>query len=162
MVEKWFNEVFWPLYPNDLARGKKGPKTVALKSMIKLAPDEDKRNDIIGKLRVLIRSARLEKKVGQDPDRWPFASTWINQERWDSVEDMAQPSSIVDKRQCTCGKPVEIKNQCWECHGYPNRWNLKDEFIKNGLLFQESKQERTQRCKDYLRQKGYLGTIIPG
>jgi len=52
---------------------------------------------------------------------------------------------------------------CWECweNSQPDKWGLKDEFIKNGLLFQESKQERTERCKDYLRQKGYLGKVIP-
>jgi hypothetical protein len=165
-VEEWFVEQFWPLYPNDLARGKKGPKSVALKSMVSLDPDEHMQGDIISKMRVLIRSAKMEKKVGQDPDRWPFASTWINQERWNSVEDMEQPSSIVDKRLCSCGKIATHKNQCWQCLDKNNpandlrMANLKDIFIKNGLLHEESKVERTERCKDFLRQRGYLGIIL--
>ena len=162
-LEEWFDNTFWPLYPNDLARGKKGPKTVAKKAMVKLDPDEVMRQGIINKLRVLIRSAKSEQRVGQDPDRWPFASTWINQERWNSVEDMDMPSTIVDKRNCECGAPATWKTLCNKCYQnkYPdagattNPQMLHDIFIANGLLHDESKSDRALRCQQFLADKGF-------
>ena len=158
-ITEWFNATFWPLYPSDLAHGKKGPKSVALKSMLKIAPDEDMRQDIINKLRVLVRSAKTEKRCGKEPDRWPFASTWINQERWTAVEDMKMPSTITDKRVCStdgCNRPVGWKTLCWSCYDdqNPNQAivtaeDLKNRFIENGLFHDESKADRTKRCKEF-------------
>jgi hypothetical protein len=95
-----------------------------------------------------------------------MASTWLNQARWEDIHDIKQSQDMpVDKTMCSCGKLADIKHKCWNCYErdlpVTDRWNLKDEFIKNGLLHTESKQERTKRCKDFLRQKGYLGTVIP-
>jgi hypothetical protein len=142
-IETWFTETFWPLYPSDLSQGKKGPKTVALKSILKLNPDEDMRQSIINKMRVLIHSAKTEKRCGKEPDRWPFASTWINQERWNSIEDMAQPSSITDKRKCECGNDATIQDKCWACHESTDpqhkvhmQW-LYDALVEQGLGIKE-------------------------
>ena len=154
-ITEWFNKEWWPLYPNDLSHGKKGPKTVALKSMLKLNPDDEMRQSIINKMRVLIRAGKTEKRCGKDPDRWPFASTWINQERWNGVEDMAMPSTITDARKCACGADTDIVNQCWSCHDRTDKavtarkQMLKDKFIENGLLHDESKAERTKRCREF-------------
>jgi len=168
-VEEWFLTEFWPTYPSDLTHNKKGPRSVALKSMIKLNPDLDLRQDIMNKLRVLIRSARKEKTCGQEPDRWCFASTWINQERWLSVEDMKLPSTIVDKRLCSCGKPIGIVNECWDCHddrtgkAQKRRKDTYAQLCSIGLpkLPEETNQEYYQKCREWRKGKD-LGSLYVG
>ena len=161
-IEDWFNSEFWVLYPNDLSHGKKGPKTVALKSMLKLKPDEEMRQSIINKMRVLIRFAKTEKRCGKDPDRWPFASTFINQERWTAVEDTAMPSTVIDARKCSvddCSNPVDVGGKCNGCHDKNNpdqddwrKWR-KEAMIRDGKWIREgeSYHDWCMRCKaDYL------------
>ena len=155
-ITEYFHSQFWPLYPSDLTHGKKGPKSVALRYMLKKNPDEKLMQDIINKLRVLISSGRAEKRCGKDPDRLPFASTWINQERWNDVEDMAMPSTIKDTRQCECGSPVVLHGQCDECYDrdhpdmclFPKTYLYNEGLVKNGLGINEfkNKEEWHQAC----------------
>ena len=159
LITEWFNTTWWPLYPSDLSHGKKGPKTVALKAMLKLNPSEDMMQDILNKMRVLIRAAKTEKRCGKEPDRWPFASTFINQERWSAIEDMKMPSTITDKRKCSvdgCNNDVGWKTICWkhydELHAdkcLVTKTDLRDNFIAEGLFHDESKTERTKRCREF-------------
>jgi len=154
---------FWQTYPSDLCN-RPGSKQEAQKKWDKI--DKSLHEQIITNMRELMRVDRKVKKSGAGRPEWvwPMATTWLNQARWQDIESIKQSHDMpVDKTMCSCGQPAEITSKCWACHdkSQPDKWGLKDEFIKNGLLFQESKQERTERCKDYLRQKGYLGKVIP-
>ena len=111
--------------------------------------------DIINKMRVLIRAGRSEKKVGKDPDRWPFASTWLNQERYNDIEDMAMPSTIKDTRKCECGAPVTVNDKCDKCHDKQDpqvrahmQW-LYSNLEKQGLGIDQfsNRDEWIQACK---------------
>ena len=155
-------DTFWQTYPKDLCN-RAGSKQEANKVWDKITEDKEQ---IIVNMRELMRVDRKVKKTSTSKSDWiwPMAVTWLRQARWQDIESIKQSHDMpVDKKMCSCGQPAEITSKCWVCHdkSQPDKWGLKDEFIKNGLLFQESKQERTERCKDYLRQKGYLGKVIP-
>ena len=151
---------FWETYPKDLCN-RAGSKQEAQKVWDKITEDKEQ---IIVNIRELMRVDRKVKKTSTNKSDWiwPMAVTWLRQARWQDIESIKQTADMpLDVKTCSCSKPVQIVNQCWDCYGYTNRWGLKDEFIKNGLLHDESKAERTERCKGWLRQKGYLGTVIP-
>jgi hypothetical protein len=155
--------LFWETYPGDLCN-RKGSRQESEKKWDKI--DSSTQAQIIVNMRELMRVDRKVKKTGAGRAEWvwPMATTWLNQARWEDIQDIKQTADMpIDKRLCDCGNAVGHKNQCWECHDKdkPDKWGLKDEFIKNGLLHTESKQERAERCKDFLRQRGYLGTVIP-
>jgi len=164
-IEEWFNQVFWPMYPLDLARKKKGPKLVALEAMKKKNPDEKMREMIMNRMRETIRHCRIEKKMGMDTDRWPFASTWINQERWNDIEDLPSTAEVLSYRKCSCGKDAEIKTKCWECYSDDKS---HDQFlyarlceIGLGKLKEESRPEYNARCRSYY-QENFMGKVHIG
>ena len=154
-------DIFWQTYPNDLCN-RKGSRKVAEEKYNKI--DSETQAQILVNMRELMRTDRQCKKMNEFVPKWPMVSTWLNQARWEDIHDIRQSQDMpIDKTMCSCGEQAEITSKCWVCYDkdQPDKWGLKDEFIKNNLLHQESKEERTKRCKDYLRQKGYLGTVIP-
>jgi hypothetical protein len=157
-------DVFWQTYPADLCN-RKGSRQEAEKKWNKI--DAEIQSQIIINMRELMRVDRKVKKTGAGRAEWvwPMAQTWLNQARWNDILDIKQSADMpTDSRKCDCGQPVQIINKCWTCYGedHPiDKWGLKDVFISNNLLHSETKQERSERCKDFLRQKGYLGTVIP-
>ena len=159
---------FWQTYPSDLTQNKKGPKSVAQKSWDKIPAD--KHEHIITCLRELIRYGRQEIKTHQKTDRWPFASTWLNQCRWETIEDIT-PSKLKEEyagKSCACGKPVDIKSKCWDCYYLTNdeyQKNRKDLYgnlckIGMGKKPDESKKDYAIRCREYLLSHGGLGRAI--
>ena len=162
---------FWSAYPKDLCHKRKGGLPVARTSWEKMKNDagvvmnDDEKQHVLICMREMMRYDRGLLKRGEKVDRWPHASTFLNQERWRGIEDI-RPGDNHGNRpdMCACGAPTGITNQCWDCYKRDNPGNdfdLKGEFIKNELMHNESTAERKERCKDWLRQKGYLGTIIP-
>jgi hypothetical protein len=157
-------EVFWQTYPADLCN-RKGSRQEAEKKWNKI--DAETQGQIIINMRELMRVDRKVKKSGAGRAEWvwPMATTWLNQARWEDIADIKQSADMpTDSRKCDCGADAEITDKCWRCYGQNNpidNWGLKDIFIKNGLLHEESKAERAERCKDFLRQRGYLGKVIP-
>ena len=151
---------FWQTYPSDLCN-RKGSRKVAEEKWDKI--DSETQEQILVNMRELMRTDRKCKKLNEFVPKWPMVSTWLNQARWEDIHEIRQSAYMpIDKTMCACGEPAEIVNKFWDCYGYTNKWNLKDEFIKNNLLHTESKAERTVRCKDFLRSRGYLGRVIPG
>ena len=65
---------FWETYPNELAHKKKGIKQKAFEAWEKLK-DHD---EILRKTRELIRYDRHCLSLGEKPDRWPHASSYLN------------------------------------------------------------------------------------
>jgi len=166
-MEEWFSK-FWGLYPTDLCQNKKGPKSVALKSIEKLNPDEKMREKIITNLRELIRYCRLERKADGKTDRWPFASTWINQERWNSLEDVDSYSGLQEKiaaSKCSCGKDATVTDKCDACY-----FGEADKIYDQGIVANlqacgkgrrdgEGISEYRQRLKAGFTKSGY-GALV--
>lgn len=168
-LTEWF-EIFWQTYPADLSQKKKGAKSVALKSIEKLNPDADLQNKIMTNLRELMRHDRLAAKAGDKVDRWPFASTWINQERWQMLEDITSYTSLNEKiaaKKCQCGKDVQIVDKCGDCHDeQTGNKKARDKLLLANLsaigLARKEGETRpawNARCKAYITQKGGLGGV---
>jgi hypothetical protein len=159
--------LFWETYPKDLCN-RPGSRQEAEKSWNKIGSDIQAQ--IIVNMRELMRVDRKVRKTGAGRPEWvwPMATTWLNQARWQDIESIKQTADMpTDARECDCGNIAAHKGKCWACYDENNpandlrMANLKDIFIKNGLLHEETRAERTERCKDFLRQRGYLGTVIP-
>ena len=155
--------IFWNLYPADLAQKKKGVKSQAEKAWNKIP--EGKRAHVITCLRELIRHARTEQKSVGKTDRWAFASTWLNQERWTTLEDIESYTSLKEKsaaRLCECKAPATILNKCDKCHdkNNPHIQMLKElherERQRTGLakLKSETKNEYANRCRAAIKSRG--------
>lgn len=78
-------DMFWATYPSDLCGGSrnKGAKGEAKKRWEKIKDPEK----VMESLRAQIRYDKAAKKKGEFVSRWPMASTWLNQERWDCEID---------------------------------------------------------------------------
>ena len=146
--------VFWETFPADLCN-RKGSRQDAEKKWNKI--DATTQDQIIINMRELMRVDSKVKKSGAGRPEWvwPMATTWLNQARWEDIESIKQSADTPENRQkCGCGEPAQITNKCWDCYKSEEKYDLKEIFIKNELLHNESKAERTERCKEFLRQKG--------
>ena len=159
---------FWSAYPADLCN-RKGSRQEARKKWDKIPVETQ--SQILINMREMMRVDRKVKKSGANMAQWvwPMVTTWLNQARWEDIYDIKQSADLpIDVSKCDCGNNANIKGQCWDCYdkakkekGYNGEYDLRSIFIKNGLLHDESKKERTKRCKEFLRSKGYLGSVIP-
>ena len=90
-LEEFFLFKLWPTYPADLCGNarKKGPKGEALKKFLAIKNlDMDMAADILRDIEAQVRFDRKEKSNGQEPARWPYMTTYINQMRWkDELSD---------------------------------------------------------------------------
>ena len=157
---------FWQTYPSDLTQNKKGPKSVAQKSWDKIPAD--KHEHIITCLRELIRYGRQEIKTHQKTDRWPFASTWLNQCRWETIEDIT-PSKLREEyagKSCACGKPTEILDKCGDCydktsqHYAKQKELLREGWKKTGIPKCATAAEQAIACRDWLLKRGGVAGSI--
>ncbi len=165
-LETWFAG-FWSCYPADLCHKKKGSRKNAFTIIEKLNPDTDMQNKILGNLRELVRFYRLERKANGKTDRWPMATTWLNGEMWNNVEDIGSYSDANDKiasRKCACGNDTEHVNQCWDCYGksHPNPYEkqLKAESKRIGLwkLDGETLQQWRDRSRAWHKSRRSMGS----
>jgi len=167
-LETWF-ETFWSTYPAGLARKRKGVKGVCWKSVQKLNPDKALQDLILGNMRELIRYDLREEKAHGKVDRWPHASTWINQERWTMLENIGSYSDLNEKiaaKKCACGNEAYTKGKCNDCY-YKEQDKIYDQGInanniKNGIGINpgESKPDYYLRCRAWLTKKGGLGKVL--
>jgi len=158
---------FWETYPADLCN-RKGSKTMAEKSWNKI--DSTLYEQIIINMREMMRADRKVKKTGAGKPEWiwPMAVTWLNQSRWDCMEDIKQSADIhADVRECSCGKPAQIVNECGDCFdertGYKKARDkrLLANLAAIGLarIEGETRPEWNARCKAYITKKGGLGGV---
>ena len=147
---------FWEAYPKDLCHKKKGGMPVARKSWDKLS--DDQQQHVLTCMREMMRYDRGLIKRGEKVDRWPFASTWLNQERWRGIEDiqaLTDKPVITDK--CSCGRPVEIAHKCAKCYqdtsqDHKDRMQLLYNELKRiglGKDQNETKADWIARCKEF-------------
>ena len=158
-------ELFWQTYPLDLCT-RRGSKAKAKVIFDKL--QEDMQKQVTINLRELMRADRALKKAGQFVARWPMDTTWLNGERWHDIDDL-KPSEAraVGAKTCQfCDQPTGWKNLCWDHYDEfnPNQAiigadELKQRFIDNGLFHDETKAERTERCRQFAvpRLRAILG-----
>ena len=165
-IREWFlaprPHGFWAEYPAELCGGsrKKGSRGEALKAMIKINPDEKERKRILMNLQAQVKHDMDAKRRGEDVYRWPYATTYINQWRFDdtidSVADQKPEVSLGICKHGDCGD---------ECHGpefeycakhIPEpSWLIKarkDSIAKVGLVWDrenETFHQFAMRCKDY-------------
>lgn len=105
--EEYFEGVWtwWRL--TKYHHGKPGSKAVALKSWGKKAKTKDLADTIYGSLQAQVRYAADQDKHGQQPDRMPHLSTWLNQDRYsDEIGSHAEIREKVEANKCHCGKDV--------------------------------------------------------
>lgn len=170
-LEKWF-EILWSDYPLDLAQNKKGSKQQALKAARKLNPNPKEQTRILGAMREMARICRLERKQLGKTDRWPFLSTWLNQERFEMLSDMERPHQIMERAaalKCECGNDVAILDKCNTCYDRDNpdpngyRDMMRAKMREIGLTLQpgETRHEYNQRCRAYALKNTTLGRIDP-
>ena len=92
---------FWDMYPSDLCRGSKnkGGRGKAEESWNKHVKEPEK---VILALQAQIKYDRDAQNKGEDVDRWPFASTWLNQGRWDvEIESHADLQQRYEGKYCS-------------------------------------------------------------
>ena len=162
MLEDWFN-LFWQTYPSDLALRKKGSKSECLKAIKKLNPDEQLQQKILTNLREIVRHCREEQNLTGKTDRWPFAVTWIRQERWCCIEDLGSTHDMREKhgeKRCKCGAKIEICGQCNECYesSHPDPWKAEREAEakRRGLARSDVERIKNGCLRAFLRQTGIL------
>lgn len=114
MAEENNFDLFWSLFPADLCRGakNKGGKGKARESWDKHVKDPEM---VVSALQAQIRYDRDAKNKGEDVMRWPFASTWLNQSRWDvEIESHAELQQRHEAKFCHCGRETHgpTFNEC--------------------------------------------------
>ena len=149
--DEMFNKL-WFAYPNDLCRSKKGGKTPAKKAFDKLNPSEKEFNRIMLNLEA---QARADRK---DPDsyRWPFVSTYLNQNRFDDWTPEEERKK-VDLDQCSfdnCTHEVMGRRfkTCQTHHRFEESKNeIRNQLKKIGLSPNqgENRHDYAMRCKNY-------------
>ena len=164
-LEDWFEKWWFSLPKHHFTSNNKGSKARCLQEVKKLNPDQELRDKIDWYTRELtLRTTRI-KQEGMRVAGWKHAERLIRYTFWiDELPSVSDSREKVESSMCSCGKKTQITNQCWDCYekDHPRSdFNLRGEFIRLGLMHNESTTERKERCRDWLRQKGYLGTVIP-
>jgi hypothetical protein len=149
--------VFWITYPADLCN-RKGSRQDAEKKWDKI--DATTQEQIIINMRELMRVDRKVKKSGAGKPEWvwPMATTWLNQARWQDIENIKQSADMPEhKSKCSCGDPAQITNKCWACYESTSPQHkahmnfMYSQLVKRGLGKNagESKEDWIKRCREY-------------
>jgi len=146
-----FFKDFWFKYPKDLCHGKKGTKFNAQKACRKLKPEQYK--EILMNMDALIRYDRKDMK----PDRWPHASTFINQGYYDreigSVAEMQERQSLGICSVEGCNQ--EVHGPSFKTCGFhiPNETGdmLKESWTRTGINFKSP--TLIDECRAYCKER---------
>ena len=155
-LEEWFNK-FWLTYPNDLCHKKKGSRMAALKALKKKKPDQSLLTHIWNNTMALIKYDHRCLNAGEKVDRWPHASTYLNQEYYDrEIETVQAMQERKAKEKCSCGSEamVPFKGQmvCARCYSRLSGHDRQAyEYLKSigmGANPGESKHDYCMRMKE--------------
>ena len=155
-VEEWFDRWWQDLPKHHFTSQNKGSKAECRKEVLKLAPDEELRDKIDWYTRELtLRTAKM-KSMDIKVAGWKHAVRLIRYRFFeDDLPSISTAREKVVSSKCACGADTYIVDKCWACHDLTDKavaerkQMLKDTFIKNGLLHDESKEERTKRCREF-------------
>jgi biotin operon repressor len=101
-LARWFDEVFWPLYPKKIA------KDQALAELVRLAPSAEQLEAIVKGLEHRAR-AQQATRPGEFFPQWPDAHRWIRKRRWtDRFNQAPAPRSASSDRCRRCGRPATL------------------------------------------------------
>jgi hypothetical protein len=160
-------EIFWQTYPLDLCT-RRGSKKKAQQIWDKLSPDMYSK--IITNLRELIRSDRDLKKRNEFVARWPHVVTWLNQERWQDIQDVQDYTTRpkIKSRGCKrdgCKGDMEhASGYCWKHFDefvsldYRDKMQaLANENARIGMQIGagETKESWHARCRKFCVDRGY-------
>ena len=162
--DEYFEEL-WKKYPSDLCHGKKGAKKVALESWnkyFKAGFNEAEAEKILHQTKIGAAHCRKDIK----PDRWPFVSTYINQERFGDVLEYGQEKeertvlSGCIKQGCNCEVHGSEYKHCTE-HTLEYMDNITGRsrqrhniLVDLGLYKQgQSLQETARKCREHITGK---------
>jgi hypothetical protein len=151
-----FNK-FWHLYPTDLAQGKPGSKFKAYQAWEKYSDEEQER--IIFDTEALIRHDRRDSK----PDRWPHASTYLNQRYFERPIGTVSDTVRVVLDTCHCGQEV-IGPKYSVCakhlEDHAQRLKMMNILKEIGCAKPgQSLQELSQSCREYLQASAKSGNF---
>lgn len=145
---QWVIEEFWPLYPADLCGDarKKGSRGQLIKYVERDKPDEKERERIIGNLRAQIAYDREKKRVGEDVYRWPYATTYWNNRRYDDeIGSHYELQQAAASRKCRCGNETMGPgiSYCVSCHPDTRGMTplLREQYKKMGLIRKPGESE---------------------
>lgn len=115
--EQWFTS-FWWLYPNDLCDKKKGSKFKAKQAAEKLYKKGGIEELVRIKLNTeaLIRYDNKEYQRNGRPDRWPHASSYLNQGYYDREIESVSEKHVPISSTCFCGQEAIVMGQCHTCY----------------------------------------------
>jgi len=166
-VQEWF-DVWWKNLPkHHFTSNNKGSRAECVKEIEKLNPDNELRNHIDWYTRELtLRTAKM-KSANIKVAGWKHAVRLIRYRFFeDDLPSVASEKERVAASLCQCGNKTGWKDLCWDCYDKinPNQAiigadELKQRFIDNGLFHDETKAERTERCRQFAvpRLRAILG-----
>lgn len=165
-LDAWFEKFWWGYggQKGRLAHGKKGSKFKAKQAaqaiLKKGGPQELER--ILDNMNALIKFDTQELDKGGQPDRWPHASTFLNQGYFDREIDRGEAE---EKRQrsnpkCECGAdavaPIGSTLYCNECFIRTHedckrhRINMATSLTSMGIDLKADPQELKRQCKAWI------------
>lgn len=162
-IEDWFEKDFWPYYRSlkDLHDGNPGVKKTTLtackKRLIGVSLER-----VLRKTKELAIFDIARKKKGEFVPRWPYGSTFINQEYYD--REIPEQVKKVVKKQTLCDQPgcmmpaAPPHKQCIDCWGKISFKQSEGEASgRNELLRKngESNQEYITRLRRFC--EGHVG-----
>lgn len=161
-LRKFVVDRLWPAYPSDLCGSSrnKGSRGEAIKSLIKINPDDAEIERIMQNLLAQVKYDREAKASGEEVYRWPYASTYLNQSRYDdeisgSHAELKLKESAVCKRD-GCNSPVHGPSfaECTDhyAESVDTMRGVRIAALKrNGLYIMpgESKPDYYKRCREF-------------
>ena len=170
-LKTWFDNIFWPTYPNDLCEGRKGPKGEAWNEIVKLKPDETERNRILENIRAHILADRKIKNAGKWLERWPHVRRYIKHRWWDNeVKSFSEAETRKSPDRCECGELIMTKGHCIKCYEqkikpqipvthaerkFAERLNKLNEWIAK-----KNYSTKEGSCRELLMRKGILNKML--
>ncbi len=138
VFRKFMIDRLWPAYPADLAAGRKGSRGEAIKSLIKINPDDDELERIFRNMEAQKAFDRASQKTGEFVPRWPYLVTYLNQRRYDDEIEVSHSELGQHQRADSCIK----------CGGQTHgpRFDLCTDHLAESL--DTGRERRIQALKD--------------
>lgn len=179
-LTEWF-DLLWETYPSDLCGSarNKGPRSLALKKVLKMKPGREERERILAGLRAQMLYDREAKSHGREPSRWPYLTTYLNQHRWEEEIDSHMEMRRRFNTKCVrCGAPgpevdargVTMCAACYVKEAYcpPSAVSMDDlraAWNRSGCKRREgeSKGDWIRRQVEYVKSRmGKIGVLDNG
>ena len=160
-IEEWFIKEFWPNYPGKFCGRGKGSRGIALRHMLKINPDADERNRIIGNLKAQVRAH--SQKPPEQRNYWKIGETYVYNRLWnDEIESAMEVKEKQNLKKCSqCDSDVHGPNFTACDKHVPSDWTdeLRQAWKETGL--DRNSPTLRQDCREYITKLGY-GKMVGG